>query len=238
MKTRWHVVLASLFLLAASVVAAQEITLPAKVQGPRGKFLEVTATTKGDVVRWLALDPGLNLFPIHLLKDSRTAVVTSDQAGTYRLVAWTAIGGVPTLAVECLVEIDGGKPIPPTPPGPIPPTPPGPTPPDDKAAALFVLVIEETFDAAATRGQWFTSPEMAELKTAGVKIRVVDKDTRGPKGEVPSDLRAYLEFARDKPLPYLFVVDDQAKVRMHRTIATHDSPLIIKNDILRAGKWR
>jgi hypothetical protein len=71
-------------------------------------------------VRWRAIDPGLNLFPVELLKDTRTAVVVAVQPGRFRLLAWSAVNGAPTDAAECVVVISGPIP-PPTPPGPADP---------------------------------------------------------------------------------------------------------------------
>lgn len=106
--------------VCALPAAAQDIQLPAEVKGNVGEFLKVPATTQGAVVRWRAIDPGLNLFPVELLKDTRTAVVVAVQPGRFRLLAWTALNGVPTEAAECVVVIAGPAP-PPIPPGPADP---------------------------------------------------------------------------------------------------------------------
>jgi hypothetical protein len=98
------------------------LTVPSEVAGVSNSFIMVPATTTAKNVQWLALDPGLNLFPTQLLKDSKTAVVTAGQKGRYRILAYTAVGDEPSAPAVATVVIDAA---PPTPPGP---TPPGPTP--------------------------------------------------------------------------------------------------------------
>jgi hypothetical protein len=47
-------------IVCALPAAAPEIQLPAEVKGNVGEFLKVSATTHGAVVRWRAVDAGLN----------------------------------------------------------------------------------------------------------------------------------------------------------------------------------
>lgn len=101
-------------LFCAPIWADPNISVPASVPGLPGAFIQVPATTKGEIVRWVAVDPGLNLFPSDLLKDTKTAVVSSVNPGKYRLLAYTSIGNVPSEAVFCVVVV--GNPTPPIPP--------------------------------------------------------------------------------------------------------------------------
>ena len=112
----------AVLLLASSLAWAVDLTVPDKVQGDVGTFIKVPATTTGTQVRWVALDRGLNVFPVELLKDSKTAVVTSNAAGTYRLLAYTSDKDGPSDPAICNVTV--GDPVPPTPPTPPPPTDP------------------------------------------------------------------------------------------------------------------
>lgn len=118
--------LTAMIILLLNVAAfGQDLKLPDKIEGNPGDFLKIVAETKGEIVRWKALDPGLSLFPSEELKNPKTTVVMGLQKGTYRLIAWTAIDGVPTHDVQTLIVI-GGDPNPPNP-GPDPPGP-DPTP--------------------------------------------------------------------------------------------------------------
>lgn len=108
-----------LLALACEAARGADLKLPDKVTGNPGTFVKVPATTTGTVVRWYALDSGLNLFPVELLKDTKTAVVTGP-AGTYRLLAYTSDKDGPSDPAVCVVVLGD----PPPPPGPPPPTDP------------------------------------------------------------------------------------------------------------------
>jgi len=64
------------------------IELPANVSGQPGAFISVPAKTESKLVKWVSIDKGLNIFPVDLLKDSKTLVVTSQIQGVYRLFAY------------------------------------------------------------------------------------------------------------------------------------------------------
>lgn len=130
---KWTATLAVL-LLCASVGLCADLKLPAEVRGEPGDFVQVKADTTGKSVSWRAVDPGLKLFPVDLLKDSKTAVVTATKPARYRLWAVTAEGDVPSAIAECIVIIGD----PPPGPGPTPPVPPTPIPVDPAADAELV----------------------------------------------------------------------------------------------------
>ncbi len=111
-------ILTAAFLLLASPAFAIDLTLPAKVTGQPGDFITVPAVTTGTIVKWVSLDAGLKLFPIDLLKNTKTAVVMGP-TGSYRLLCYTADKDGPSDPAICTVVIGDA------PPGP---TPPGPTP--------------------------------------------------------------------------------------------------------------
>ena len=72
------------------------IELPAKVSGQPGAFISVPAKTESKLVKWVSIDKGLNIFPVDLLKDSKTLVVTSQIQGVYRLFAYVGDGFGPS----------------------------------------------------------------------------------------------------------------------------------------------
>lgn len=72
------------------------IELPAKVSGQPGAFISVPAKTESKAVKWVSIDKGLNIFPVDLLKDSKTLVVTSQIQGVYRLFAYVGDGFGPS----------------------------------------------------------------------------------------------------------------------------------------------
>ena len=114
-------------LLFVTAAQAQTLKLPTEVRGDPGAFIRVPAETDCKEVRWFPIDRGLNVFPVELLRDSKTAIVTASRPGKYRLLAYTAKGDVPSLPAECYVIV-GDVPPGPDPVPPIPPIPPTPSP--------------------------------------------------------------------------------------------------------------
>lgn len=119
----------TLLLVVGSGLLAADLTLPDKITGQPGAFIQVPATTTGAVVKWYAVDPGLNLFPVDLLKNTKTAVVVAPNAGSYRLLAYTSDASGPSDPAVCTITVV--SPTPPVP--PTPPTPPTPTDPFTQA---------------------------------------------------------------------------------------------------------
>ena len=143
---------ASLVLLACAALAPlaaapPTLELPAEVKGEPGAFVQVPAKTDGKVVQWKAIDAGLNLFPVDLLRDTKTAVVTAAKAGRYRLIAVTAKGDELSPFAETLIVIGDAPQPPPVPPGPNPPEPPTPAP-----QGFRVIFVWET-SKAITQGE-------------------------------------------------------------------------------------
>jgi len=117
----------------------------------------------------------------------------------------------------------------PMPPEPQPPPKPDPKPDPNptEPAKLIVLVIEETAEAAATRGALFTNTDLAKRMTEkGHRWRVVDKDVVGPDGKTPADLVRFMALAAGRTMPQVFLVDPAGKVRVHTDLPTKASALI------------
>lgn len=136
-----------LFLLTGATLAEDPaIKLPAIVTGDPGDFISVKSESNGKTIRWFTADIALKLFPVELLKDTKTAVVIGKVPGEYRLFAYTALADVPSETVSVRVVITGvaPPPIPPTPPGPTPPAPPTPGPAPIAGDGLRVLIVYET----------------------------------------------------------------------------------------------
>lgn len=132
---------------ARKAVKGPLLSLPAEVKGKVAGFVQVPADTSCKVVRWVALDDGLEVFPAALLKDTKTAVVSSATKGRYRLLAYAAQGDEPTEPAICVVVVGDAPPGPgpdPKPPDPKP-DPPGPKP----TGGLRVLIVYESANLAA-----------------------------------------------------------------------------------------
>jgi len=97
--------------LILSAMLAQQITLPPEIHGLPGAFISIPSATDCKQVQWVVLDKGLNLFPVELLKDSKTCVVTTTIEGRYRVLAYTAAGDNPSKPAITIVII-GSPPAP------------------------------------------------------------------------------------------------------------------------------
>ena len=126
----------AIFLAFSQATTTPDILLPDTVKAQVGSFIPITAQTKGEVVRFVALDPGLNVFPSNLLSDKKTTVVVATQNGRYRILAYTSINNIPTEPAFTTVIVGDVNPTPPNPgPGPNP-TPPNPNVPDELADSI------------------------------------------------------------------------------------------------------
>lgn len=178
----------TVLLLAMTVFAeGVQLKLPAEVKGEPGAFVKVTAETNGKLVKWKALDRGLALFPVDLLKDTKTAVVTAVKPGKYRLQAVTALADEPSDIIETVVVV--GNPTPPTPPTPPKPPEPTPSPAPIPVEGFRVLMIYESADLSklpiAQQSVLFSRPLRDYLNSKCVmgpdnktkEWRIYDKDT-------------------------------------------------------------
>lgn len=107
---------------ALILLAGQDLKVPAEVTGEVAAFVTVIAETNSKQVKFYPIDSGLSVFPAALLANQKATVVVAAKAGTYRLLAYTAAGDIPSDPQICKVVIGGGKPDN-LPPAPIPPTP-------------------------------------------------------------------------------------------------------------------
>ncbi len=201
--------------------AAPELKLPAEVKAEPAEFARVPAETTGKQVKWISLDRGLALFPVDLLKDSRTAVVTARNPGRYRLLAVTAAGDEISDPAICTVVVG-------EPPAPEPGPAPGPTPQPSPLARAWVVVIEETSESAASRGAFWADRDLvAYVKAKGWKVRVADKDARDARGQVPADLAPYIARAKTRTLPHLMVVDPEGNPVAEGTLPASAAELLV-----------
>lgn len=114
---------------------------------------------------------------------------------------------VMTLAPGC--HAPPPQPTPPTPPvPPTPPAPPTPPPVPPIAEAAGLVIIEDTAQASSARGLLLADPKVTGyIFEHRLKHRIVDISTLVQQGGPPAELVPYLERAKGKPMPYLFVLD-------------------------------
>lgn len=147
MRQSWSfvIVLLTTQILLAQDPKAKPLVLPQVVRGEPGDFIRIMPETTGKVVRWKALDSGIKFFPNQDLVDKRVGYVYAREPGTYRVIAWTSVGDIPTEAETCTVVIEDLSKPPPDPPKP----PPGPQSSLRKAAIADGLTQDQIATIAA-----------------------------------------------------------------------------------------
>ena len=91
----------------------QQVTLPQEIYGQPGQFISIPSVTDCKSVQWVVLDAGLNLFPVELLRDTTTAVVSANSSGKFRVLAYAAKGDQASKPVITTVIIgDPPEPMP------------------------------------------------------------------------------------------------------------------------------
>jgi hypothetical protein len=99
-------------------------------------------------------------------------------------------------------------PVPPTQPAPIP------VPPEPVAAPAGVVIVEDTAAADQTRGRFLADRKIqAFFKASNLSHAIVTPSAVDPDGKpVGGTIGKLIAAAKDKPLPYLFVLDAKGKV--------------------------
>lgn len=197
------------FLVVGTSLADATLKLPDTVKGDPGDFIKVPATTDGKQVRWVAMDKGLNVFPVELLKDSKTAIVIAKSAGSYRLLAYTAAADVPSDPAICVIIVGDVPPTPPIPPTPIPPTPPNPSDP-------FTQSVLTAYNAEMDAAKSSQLLQLAALYHVAATSTVNDSTLA-----TTADLLARLQAARKAILPdtALTKVRDAIRIELNKTLS-------------------
>lgn len=200
-----------LFLAILAFSVDPTITLPQEISGQPGEFITIKPATNGKVVRFVAIDTGINLFPSDLLSDKTVTVASCTQPGRYRVLAYTALGDVASPPAITTVVIGGVAP--PSPVNPV--NPPQPTDPMAEALqSIYGALAEDGKEAkrAALAGVYKRAVEVAgdsRLKTTGEMYLVVrqmarqvlaDGDLRGIRDRLNQELDGILPTVSETPL--------------------------------------
>ena len=132
--------------------------LPAEVKARPAAITEIRAETNGKVVKWVALTPGLSVRPV----DGGRVLLVSGPTGRYELLAYTALGDVPSAPARCVVVIGDA------PPGPAPGPDPPPTPPPDSLRTRLKAVFDA--DPAPLDQKREHAKDLAALYRAAAKL--------------------------------------------------------------------
>jgi len=189
----------------------QSIILPENISGRPGSFIQIEAKTECKVVEWVLLDAGLELFPINLLANTRTAVVTSTVPGVYRLLAYGATGDIPSKPAIVTITIG---------------TPPDPQPADKSEICRRIETLfkadtdaEKLSQAKAYAGVFRALAQAAQdekIKTAGELFKIgsiaaTNVLTEKQITSVRDEIGGYLNGKLNTEVAHLLTAEDRKK---------------------------
>jgi hypothetical protein len=144
-------------------------------------------------------------------KDAKTSQVSTVHAETVFLTKDIHVGEAPAPDPN---------------PGPNPGPGPGPKPVFAKA---WLVVIEETSQAGGSRGAFFRDKDLLNFfLDKSWQFRVADKDVVDATGSPPADLKPWLERAKGKQLPWMFLVSDRGDLLLDEAIPATPQALLEK----------
>lgn len=158
---------------------APKVTVPTELHTKPGVMIEINAQTNGKIVRWVRLSDDCGIIPF---PDGKTAIFSAPKEGVFKVLAYTAIGDVPSAPAICIVTVGESGPKPPVPPGPDPPKPP-PTPPGPEPTTPLGKKLKEAFGKdgsdPAKKRQW--AKDIAGFFSA-MRDHVKNKNAEGEFG--------------------------------------------------------
>jgi hypothetical protein len=135
------------YLVGTPLLFAQPVkptlSVPATLSVPQPGLVILTAQTNCSWVGWHAIDPGIQLIPAELLKNSMTCVGFAGSTGTFHILAYA--GNDTAAAPEQVCTVTVGSPTPP------PPPPPPPTPADPLTATIQTAYLSDTLQGKAAK---------------------------------------------------------------------------------------
>lgn len=198
--------LALAFLLCVAVFGYAELKVTGETTVAAHKMVRLTVTGADDA----ALIWDFDKEDLIDVEEEGNRLLFTGPPGTYKLKCRAVRVKDSKASVETVrVTVVIGKGVPPKPDPDIKPTP-DPVP---VVGSIWILVIEETSMASDSRGRFFSNAALAaRLKAKSHKYRVVDKDVVGPDGRPPRDLAPWLEKAKAKTLPALWLINSAGDV--------------------------
>lgn len=141
--------------------------------------------------------------------------IEATHSGTVELLIVPVGAAQPQNVIRRTLNVQAG-----TDPTPNPTPEPKPTPdpkpkPEPYVGKWFLIVVEETETAAINRGQYFGDATLKTYLAGRLAERptVVDKDViDGRTNKPPADLVPYLDRARGKRLPQLYLVGENGRI--------------------------
>jgi len=163
----------------------QQVTLPQEIHGQPGAFISIPSVTDCKSVQWVVLDAGLNLFPVELLRDTTTAVVSANNSGKFRVLAYAAKGDAASKPALTTVIIGD-------PPEPIPTPDESSSKLTKELKSLYVSLSEDDKQSKVTKlsslyASFATTVKGEEVQTAGELLGLCKEAVARVLS--PSDLR-------------------------------------------------
>ena len=201
-----HFPILEMFLLLAAPLSAPKVDLPAELKPVNNYAVWSPAKDSGVVnAEYVPLGHTEAPFPTSQIGGDPRAFFLPTRGlapATYEYLAIFTGDKGELVTIRFKVPV-GLNPNPPKPDPKPDPDPPGPVAP----AQLYVVVVEETEAAVAGRGLMFSDAALkARFAEKGHKWRVVDKDVVGPDNRPPADVVQFLDLARGKDYPMVFLV--------------------------------
>lgn len=217
--------IALLFLMFSSALFAVEIEGPITIGEHRLGEFSAKGLPDGAAVLWDVSDEDSLDF-----REIGGKLLLTGKPGTYsvRLTAIRLLEGktvVDRARLKLKIEDSGPTPVPPNPPEPGPNPNPGPRP--QPLSQLWIVIVEESKDAAKDRGKMFQDRKLAErISAKNHKLRILDKDVRDSRGNVPKDVQPWIERAKSKKLPWLFLINQSGEILHEGELVNNPANLI------------
>lgn len=109
---------------ASDAPVPPDFDLPKEIPGQPNTFIPIRPKTKGKFIVYYPLDDRLQVFPSDMLANKTQTVVLASTPGRYRLLAYSAVGNIPTLPAVTTIVVGNAPPTPPPNPDPNPTPPP------------------------------------------------------------------------------------------------------------------
>lgn len=181
------------------LAAPPELKLTPDKPTPKvGELVKVSAETTAKAIKWKVLGDCQ-----HVQDSSGRSLVVVVRAGKVSVIA-VAASESGELSEFAEVVFDAATPDPVKPPSP--PTPPAPRP----GVKLKAVVVYESADASTAGADYFSSKELAARwrERSHLPPTLADQNVKDPEtGTTPAKLKPYIDRARGKTLPQLYLVD-------------------------------
>lgn len=204
MKTLTLSLLTAALLWPGSLLAAPpDLKIAADKPTPKaGELIKVSAETTAKSIAWKVIgdcqsvpdSSGRSI--VLVVRAGKVVVLAIASSETGELSAWA----------EVVFDQDDAKPNP----SPLPPTPPGPLPPTPRPGVkLKAVVVYESSEASTAGADYFSSKELASRwrERSHLPPTLADQNVKDPEtGTTPAKLKPYVDRARGKTLPQLYLV--------------------------------